>query len=200
MMTARIPKARVIFGPDGALYGTTSNGAIGNYCYFGDGCGTVFKLQPAPTACLGGSCRWEKTLLHRFTFGYNDDGAHPTAAVIFDPAGNLYGTAIDGGYPSGTGVVYELTPSQGSWTEKLLYKLDAWGQYGGHFGGPYASVVFDQAGNLYGTGSRGYDNCGVVYQLTPSESSGWEEGPPRVFVSRRGCASGGKNDEGVIPG
>jgi uncharacterized repeat protein (TIGR03803 family) len=195
------PHARVIFGPDGALYSTTCNGSMGNCSVWdGYGCGTVFKLQPAATACLTGSCPWKKTVLHRFTFGYNDDGANPTAAVVFDQMGNIYGTAINGGYPSSTGVVYELTPSQGGWTETILYKLDAWGQYGGHFGGPYASVVFNSAGNLYGTGSRGYDNCGVVYELTPSDS-GWIEKDLHVFpYIPAGCESGQPNEEGSFMG
>jgi len=200
------PKARVIFGPDGSLYGTTSNGAVGSYCRFGDGCGTVFRLKPPATACATALCPWNETVLHRFTFGYNDDGGHPTDAVIFDQAGNIYGTALDGGYldcnvPYGCGMVFELTPSQGGWTESIMYKFDALGQHGGHNGYPYGGLTFDKAGNLYGTASKGYDNCGVVFQLTPS-ASGWQEHDLHRFSStgEQWCEGRNRNDDGAFPG
>jgi uncharacterized repeat protein (TIGR03803 family) len=68
------PIARVIFGPDGSLYGTTTDGGNSS-CQRGPGCGTVFKLQPSPTACKTALCPWKETVVYRFTGG--SDGANP---------------------------------------------------------------------------------------------------------------------------
>ena len=161
------PYAAVIFGPDGSLYGTTGFGGVPGPCRTGGGytgCGTVYKLTPS-----NGS--WTESVLYDFTGG--EDGANPYGGrLIFDKAGNLYGTTFGGGGGScagGCGVVYELTPSNGHWTESVLYSFS-----GGNDGtNPWAGVIFDQAGDLYGTtfggGTYGY---GTVYELMPSVS-GW---------------------------
>src|SRR5271166_3149025 len=160
------PQARVIVGPDGALYGTTQ--------YGGAGYGTVFRLSPQPTACKTALCPWKETVLYRFAGGA--DGENPFSEVVFDQAGNLYGTTVLGG--TGTcnttntcGVIFELTPSHGSWTESILYRFT-----GGNDGGaPTAGLIFDDGGNLYGTASvGGLNNRGTVFQLMP-EGSGWSE-------------------------
>jgi len=172
------PNARVIFGPNGGLFGTTVVGGLG--CN-GEGCGTVFMLTPYPTACKTALCAWEETVLHRFTAG--SDGAFPYFGdVVLDQAGSLYGTTAYGGGGSGCGgnngcgTVYKLTPSNGGWTESVLYSFQ--GGSDGAF--PYAGVIFDQAGNLYGTTAYGGgsgcagNGCGTVFQLT-SSGSGWVE-------------------------
>jgi uncharacterized repeat protein (TIGR03803 family) len=161
------PMARVIFGPDGNLYGTTFLGGVEG-CDNGQGCGTVFNLRPQPTACKTALCPWTETVLYRFTQG--DDGGDPFGEVVFDKAGNIYGTAYNGGVV-GNGVVYELVPSNGGWTETVLYSFA-----GGSDGeGPQAPVIFDTEGNLYGTTIfGGSGNNGTVFQLTPS-ASGWTE-------------------------
>jgi uncharacterized repeat protein (TIGR03803 family) len=165
------PYAGVTIGPDGALYGTTFSGG-GTECTFG--CGTVYRLTPPATFCKNALCNWNETVLYRFSGGA--DGKAPYAGVIFDQAGNLYGTTISGGLSSceggfGCGVVYELTPSGGGWTETVLYSFAA----GGDGNNPKASVVFDRSGNIYGTTvSGGQYNRGAVYQLTQS-GSGWRE-------------------------
>ncbi len=127
-----------------------------------DGCGTVFRLSPPPAACKSATCPWTETLLYRFTGG--SDGGYPGLGdLTFDHAGNLYGTTYNGGTDTG-GVVYELTPSHGGWTEKVLYSfIDRSDGYS-----PMSGVIFDQAGNLYGTASY------TVFQLRPSGSS-WVE-------------------------
>ncbi len=161
------PQSRVIMGPDGALYGTTT--------YGGDaGKGVVFRLQPPLAACKNTLCPWRETVLHSFSGG--NDGANPAYGdLAFDQAGNLYGTAPSGGSGpgcvGGCGVVYKLTPSDDGWTEQILYSFQG-GQDGAS---PYAGVVFDDAGNLYGTtGWGGAWEAGTVYQLTPS-GQGWTE-------------------------
>jgi uncharacterized repeat protein (TIGR03803 family) len=86
--------------------------------------------------------------------------------VIFDKAGNLYGTASQGGL-SGAGVVYQLTPTDSGWTESILYNFS-----GGSDGGSPTGQVFDQAGNLYGaTALGGSGGGGTVFMLSPSGSN-----------------------------
>ena len=160
------PVSRVVFGPDGTLYGTTTAGG-------GSGSGTVFNLRPPATVCEATECPWNETILYRFT-GLSDGGAPQYGDLVFDTAGNIYGTASGGGLscPQGTcGVVFKLTPSGGGWTESVLYRFT-----GGNDGGvPYSGVTFDAAGNLYGTTTMGGAHSdGTAYELTPS-ASGWTE-------------------------
>ena len=169
------PYAGVTIGPDGNLYGTTTRGG-GSAVY-----GTVFKLSPPASVCRSTLCPWRETILYRFSGG--SDGIFSYGAVVFDTAGNLYGTTNLGGVGTcrqgfGCGVVFKLTRSGSTWTETVVYNfrgsLDA--AY------PVSGLVFDQAGNLYGTTSgggssdncNGADGCGTVFQLAPS-GSGWTE-------------------------
>ena len=184
------PYAAVIFGPDGSLYGTTGFGGIPNpACTTGGGktgCGTVYKLTPS-----NGS--WTESVLYDFSGG--TDGASPLGGrLVFDQAGNFYGTTFSGGggsCPGGCGVVYELTPSDGGWTESVLYSFS-----GGNDGAnPWAGVIFDQSGNLYGTtsggGTYGY---GTVYELMPS-ASGWTL---KTLYSFQNQQDGGQPYAGLI--
>jgi uncharacterized repeat protein (TIGR03803 family) len=158
------PQARVILRP-GGLYGTTYGGGDGGCSEIG--CGTVFRLTPPAHACGSVFCPWTATVLYAFHGG--SDGESPASGdVVFDQAGNIYGTTSSGG-SYGSGTVYELSPSGGGWTETVLYSFQ-----GNNDGAtPIAGVVFDNAGNLYGTtalgGIHGY---GTIYKLTPSPS-GW---------------------------
>jgi len=160
------PQARVLFGPDGTLYGTTS--------YGGAGSGTVFNLRPPATSCRSAQCPWTETVLYRFTGG-SDGGEPGFGELAFDPAGNIYGTTSYGGMGchayGGCGVVFELSPSGEGWTESVLYRFT-----GGSDGfSPFSGVTFDKAGNLYGTTVLGGGGeGGVLYQLIPS-ASGWTE-------------------------
>jgi len=176
------PKNRVIFGPDRSLYGTTDRGG-GGPC--DSGCGTVFKLTPPATACKSAVCSWTKTLIYQFMGG--SDGANPAHNdIIFDQAGNIYGTTLFGG-PGNLGTVYELMPVNGSWMESVIHSFS--GTLDGF--NPETGVTLDGAGNLYGTTYYGgtYD-AGIVYQLTPSES-GWTENILYEF--------GQDNDPGTNP-
>jgi len=171
------PEARAIIGPDGALYGTTAGGGGGSCTqYYYSGCGTVFRLAPPASACKIALCPWTETVLYRFTG--QTDGASPTLGdlLLFDQAGSLYGTASLGGSSNctqGCGVVFKLTPSNGGWTETTVYSFTgpdgAW---------PFGGLIFDAAGNLYGTTeSGGSYNYGAIYELMPSDS-GWNEKQP----------------------
>ena len=168
-----MPLARVIVGPDGALYGTTSQGGSGS-CLGEHGCGTVFKLQPPPSFCAEFSCPWRVTVL--YDFSSRADGFYPSGELAFDHAGNIYGTTANGGgnlncSDDGCGTIFKLTPNgNGTWTKSTLYAFG-----GGMNDGdsPRTGVVLDQAGNLYGTTAEGgIQNSGTVFELTPS-GSGW---------------------------
>jgi uncharacterized repeat protein (TIGR03803 family) len=162
------PGGGLIFDSSGNLYGTTEYGGDGA-CTYGidDGCGTVFELSH------NGNGGWTETIL--YSFQCCTDGNSPDSGLIFDQAGNLYGTtAVGGTYDQGT--VFELTPnSNGGWTETLLYS----------FSDEIAlevpqGVIFDQKGNLYGTASEAgecghFATCGGVFELSPSTNEGWTE-------------------------
>ena len=161
------PQGRVIFGPDGALYGTTSyGGQTGEGC--GDeepGCGTVFKLSPQPTFCKSFTCNWQETQLHNFAGP--SDGDLPRGEIAFDTAGNLYGaTELNG--PGGWGTAYELTPAHGTWTLTILHGFMERGDGANPMGG----VQLDSAGNVYGTTNLGgIGQAGTAFQLVPSGSN-----------------------------
>src|ERR1700693_956385 len=109
--------------------------------------------------------------LYKFTRDATD-GQAPLAGLIFDNAGNLYGTTFQGG-AHGYGTVFKLTPNKdGSWTENVLHAFTD-GKDGGW---PFARVIFDPAGNLYGTTAFGgvYD-YGTVFELTPNKDGSWRE-------------------------
>jgi len=110
-----------------------------------------------------------------YSFAGSSDPKLPYAGLVFDKAGNLYGTTESGG-ANGQGTVFEITPNaNGSWTETVLYSFT-----GATDGGqPYGSLVLDAAGNLYGTTNYGGNascsmGCGTVFELTPG-SGAWSE-------------------------
>lgn len=146
------PIGGVVLDSAGNLYGTTSlGGAYGN--------GTIFEEKRSGLS-------WTESVIYSFT-GEND-GTNPPAGVTLDPHGNLYGTTSLGG-ANGDGVVYELSRSNYSWTETVLYTFQ--GLTDGL--NPVGGVVLDAAGNLYGTTfDGGINGGGTVYELSPS-SAGW---------------------------
>jgi uncharacterized repeat protein (TIGR03803 family) len=155
------PTGRAVFGPDGRLYGTTEIGGIGGYW------GVVYRLGPPANFCGSVQCYWDETVLYSFTGG-SDGGKPYYVDPVFDAAGNMYGTTWQGG-TAGNGVVFKLAKSGGSWTESVLHAfVPAEGI------GPQSSVLFDQAGNIWGTTTYqgGQNDQGSVFELTPS-GSGW---------------------------
>jgi len=170
------PVAAVVFGPDGSLYGTTEYGGTPGHCYYTTGCGTVFNLKPPPTRPNSVFSPWIETVLHRFDLGYGD-GVTPLGEVAFDAAGNLFGTAsISGGGCDGVdcggcqfcGIVYQMTPSGGSWSYDVFYRFLDWD----NGASPESGLLIDQTGNLYGTNSTGGDcGFGMIFGLTPLEQN-----------------------------
>jgi len=126
-------------------------------------------------AAAGGST--EKVL---YSFAGGSDGEFPTSNLIADKSGNLYGTTSEGGNSSvcgplqvfSCGVVFQLTPSAGGYTESVIYSFT-----GGADGGtPYGGLVIDAAGNLYGTTNvGGASGMGTVFELAPGSGNTWTE-------------------------
>ena len=151
------PRIGLALDGSGNLYGTAAQG--GDYGY-----GTAFELSP------NGSGGWSFKKLHNF--GNGTDAANPHSTLVVDSAGNLYGTSLNGG-DEYAGTVFELSPNgSGGWTEKKLHNfgVDNDGYY------PWAGLILDAAGNLYGTteyGGNYYD--GTVFELSPNGHGGWTE-------------------------
>ncbi len=144
-------------------------------------------------ACLSAQGQTFK-VIHSFS-DYPNDGAHPTRGnVVFDKAGNLYGTTAGGGSgygcgEDGCGSVYELSPNQdGTWTETVIYSFCPTSCASGE--APYGGLVLDAKGNLYGTTAFGGSNClalgcGVLFELSPPTEKGgaWTETVLHDFCS-----------------
>jgi uncharacterized repeat protein (TIGR03803 family) len=178
------PLSGVIMDKAGDLYGTTEDcGADRPHHCPGFGCGTVFKLTRPAAA----GDPWRYKVLHLFQDSPSD-GSYPMAGLVFDNAGNLYGTTSYGGlYRSGT--VFKLTPPL--WTETVIYNF-AGGTDGSS---PQGGLVFHN-GSLYGTTVEGGvgctisgPGCGTVFQLTPqSGGESWTESVIYRFHGSDGVA------------
>jgi uncharacterized repeat protein (TIGR03803 family) len=161
------PQSGVIFDSAGNLYGTTFFGGKGRKACDG-GCGTVFRLEP------GKNGLWKETVLYSFCSVSNcADGGGAWSGLVLDMAGNLYGTANQGGTMN-YGVVYKLHPeSNGAWTEQVLHYFDSNGK-DGRF--PEAALILDSSGTLYGTTPVGgqYDS-GIAFSLHIAKNGEWRE-------------------------
>jgi uncharacterized protein YceK len=227
-----LPEGGVVFDAQGNLYGATVVGGTGQGCgnQQNTGCGSVFELTPSngkwkekvlysfcpqnncpdgagpigvslgkdgnlygfsgPVGNAGGTFfgmihkngKWTHKVLIDFTHRRSQlAGINP--GLIFDKAGNLYGTSAGGGTGNcqyGCGTVFEMIQRNGKWTAKVLYSFT-----GGEDGiSPSAGPTFDKAGNLYGTTFQGgnsncyngfYYGCGTVFELTPATNGKWTE-------------------------
>jgi uncharacterized repeat protein (TIGR02543 family) len=152
------PYAGLIFDSAGNLDGTTSVGGV-------YGKGTVFKLSP------NGGGGWTETVL--YSFGNGSDGVNPYGGLIFDNSGNLYGTTVNGG-ANGGGTAFEVSPNGGGgWAETVLYSFGNGSSDGLN---PYAGLIFDSSGNLYGTTVNGGANVGgTAFEVSPNGGGGWAE-------------------------
>lgn len=133
--------ANVIFDSQGNLYGTAFGGGASGY-------GVVYELTNS-----GGT--WTETVLHNFANA--PDGANPENGLIMDGAGNLYGIAFAGGTGNGNGCVFELSPSGGAWTEKVLYDINS----------THSGLTLGPNGTIYGT------TYGTIFELTLNHSGVW---------------------------
>jgi uncharacterized repeat protein (TIGR03803 family) len=177
------PYAGLVRDPAGNLYGATSQGGTGQCrSYVGSGCGVVFKLDTAG----------REFVLYSFT---GVDGNGPNG-VIRDARGNFYGTTYAGGsgpcnFGNGCGTVFRLD-ARGK--ETLLYSFT--GGADGAF--PFAGVILDAKGNIYGTTANGGDlggcngvGCGVVFKVDTN-------GSETVLYSFTGGTADGCNPAGAV--
>jgi uncharacterized repeat protein (TIGR03803 family) len=156
------PGGPLTFDAAGNLYGVSSGGTYGN--------GLLFKLAPNQR-----SFGWTETMLYAFQNPYGT----PNPGLIFDAAGDIYGTDYEDG-PYGFGTVYKLTLNpDGNYTFAALYNFTGVNGDGAYPNGPLA---MDATGNLYGTtrqgGLGGYEcgeGCGTIFKLTPSSNGQWTE-------------------------
>lgn len=243
-----VPGGSLLFDSAGNLYGTTAQGGTG--CEAPFGCGTVYELSPNPDGT------WTKTVLYNFQAAPTD-GNGPVG-LTRDASGNLYGVTPIGG-ANYTGAIFELSPpakKDGSWVEKVIYNLrndeialnpgvvfdhdgnlyaTYYHQYacyggcgaivqlqpvggswkgtdivdfpgGGNGGEPLAPVIVDDQGNLYGTGSKGGNNFGTVFELL-ANGGHWKGSMLYSFCSRNHCIDGitptaglVRDDSGVLYG
>jgi uncharacterized repeat protein (TIGR03803 family) len=173
----------------GNLYGTTSGEILTSPCTgTNPRCGTVFELSHRPDGS------WTEKNLVNFD---GDSGSTPLAGLVFDSAGNLYGTTEYGGpgpcygyIRLGCGVVFELIPSAGGvWTEKVLYIFT--GPNGAY---PSSALTLDATGNLYGSTYLGGGGtcmwrlgiptgCGIIFELTPTSRGFWTEHVLHTFAN-----------------
>jgi uncharacterized repeat protein (TIGR03803 family) len=205
------PVASLVLDAKGNLYGTTLQGG-GGPCKNSQngpliGCGTVFELSP------GAGGVWTEKILYAFGFKA-DDSFWPYSNLVLDAAGNLYGTTSLGGTVDGEdycvmygntsvgcGTAFELRPNKnGTWSEEIIHNFGGAIDGGADGAIPDAGLVFDSAGNLYGTtrlggmeGCGGFGRlpyCGVLFELTPVASKGWREGilPSPGFWYQTGLA------------
>jgi len=170
----------VIFDAAGNLYGEAVS--FGAYGY-----GLVFEFSPSP----GG---WKMTILYNFKGG--TDGGYPSGGLVFDAAGNLYGTTGGGGNLNlcqrepvnfGCGVIFKLSPGQnGTWSESVLYTFT--GQQDGY--GAEGGMTFDTQGNLYGTtfwyGFNSNGGYGVIFELSPKSNGEWQYSTLHHFAGGAG--------------
>ncbi len=211
------PEAGLIMDAAGQLYGTTYSGGAhpGNPGADGMGGGAVFALTPNAA-----KTKWTETVLYSFcphVVAENcPDGEGPSAGLIMDKAGHLYGTTFVGGAHlrvfGGGGTVFALTPNAAKteWTETVLYSFCAQGGDKCTDGaGPMAGLIMDASGHLYGTTSLDGANHpdgihaggGTVFALTANAAkTKWTETVLYSFCAQGGdkCTDGAGPMAGLI--
>lgn len=138
------PIAGLIMDGAGNFYGTTLGGGTIDR-------GTVFKIASGT-----------ESVLYSFSAGVTD-GQQPESDLIMDSAGNLYGTTVGGG-ANEDGTAFKISPSG---TEAILYSFGASTTDGL---APFAGLIMDSAGNLYGTtaGGGAHSNGGTIFKISAS--------------------------------
>jgi hypothetical protein len=178
------PGGGLVFDSSGAVHGTTYFGGNNHgTCAGGSGgtgCGIVFKLSPP----VQGE-KWTKTTIHRFN---GQDGTNPTAGMIFDNKGFLYGTDA--------ATIFRLTPPSGkpgAWKLTTLYRFDNKAYE------PMGSPLLDASSNLYGAAEAGQNSAGSIFRLKPPIAKGrsWTFG---ILYGFTGSPDGGQPAANLIFG
>jgi len=150
----RNPRASLVQGADGTLFGTSELGGGANL-------GTVFQISPDGTGFM---------VMHSFTGAPMMDGAFPTASLIQGSDGLLYGTTYAGG-SANLGTIFQMAPDASTFT--LLHSFTGGLTDGQH---PQAGLIQGVDGTLYGTTVEGGNagcffpfptTCGTVYEMAP---------------------------------
>jgi hypothetical protein len=150
------PNTQLVLDSSGNLYG-------GLYTVDGTYSG-IFELSPGPDGA------WTESNLH--TFDGATDGAQPSGPLVFDPAGNLYGSNSAGGQ-YGAGTAFELTPIAGGWNFSVIHAFGQSYLTDGYY--PEGGVILDSKGNLYGVTNAVGPTAGNVFELSPSADGQWTE-------------------------
>jgi hypothetical protein len=183
------PYSGVVVDSAGDIFTTTIQGGSGTKC--GGGCGTLVEFTP------NGAGGYMPHMIHSFSGGR--DGGVPEGGLMLDASGNIYGTALIGGFLGGScrtmggcGLVFKLSPrSGGGFVPAFLYTF-----LGGADGyNPVSVLTMDTAGNLYGAaygsptgvGDCGFQ-CGSIYKLAPNGIGGYTQSVAYAFP---GGANGG---------
>jgi len=192
-----------VFDGNGNVYLATVSGGGRGSCWGEGPCGAVLELIPQANGT------WKESTLH--TFAGAPGGGNPSSRVILDPAGNVYGATEIGGAGScrpsidnyrmndGCGVIYKLTPpeSAGKWTYSVAYSFV---RGGGHSAYPSGGLVFDAAGNLYGTSRRGGNGYGALFELHPRADGSWWQDNPHLFYGPCGWHETCSSPDGLEDG
>ena len=140
------PSAGLIADANGDLFGTTDAGGANNE-------GTVFEL-------VNNSGTYTLTNLLSFN---GSNGAQPIAGLLADANGDLFGTTAGGG-ANNQGTVFELVNNSGTYTPATLLSFN-----GSNGRLPFAGLIADANGDLFGTTQRGGSNdAGTVFEIANS--------------------------------
>jgi uncharacterized repeat protein (TIGR03803 family) len=164
------PVASLTLDPDGTLFGTTLSD---NPCK--DNWGSVFRIKPV-------NGHWNEREVHDFCRAGHDGRFPGYGPLVFDPAGNLYGTTIGGGSGEDYGVVFRLNPlGQERWQFTKLYQFTQ--EEGGDLEG---GLTLDAAGNLYGAALDSQYGSGEIFELSPAKNGKWHRQILNVFGGDNG--------------
>jgi uncharacterized repeat protein (TIGR03803 family) len=169
------PDTPLYVDTEGNIYGTTPGGGQ-------SGGGTVFELSPNEIG-------YTESVLYNFCAQANcSDGKEPQGGVVMDSAGNLYGTATEGGDSNNDGVIFSLFPDGSQWQFNLLDEFDR------RNGSAPIGMLLDASGNLFGTTYEGGANgkTGSVFEFNGSIQVLYS------FCSQTNCPDGRHPIAGVI--
>jgi uncharacterized repeat protein (TIGR03803 family) len=192
------PAAGVLVSNSGSLFGTASQGGAFPIQTGDQGAGVAFELTQN-----GGS--WTETILHNFcALKKCADGGEPSAPLIEDSAGNLYGTTVQGGRPckistiagATCGVIFKLVPNGTLSQETVLYAFCA-RKACGDGAQPEAALLMDSSGNLFGTASEGGGQGGDAGTL--GGGTAFELTAGQFHVLHKFCSDGVSCTDGWQP-